>query len=203
MRLFLTHADTVAFDAALRRKFPKMRIFMAGRSSAPELTYCDDIVSDMGPFSGHLYVIVDEPAWEPVFEEVTTRFGDVYYRISNLPERLLYFHRYSISKAGSSWPDKANLAFGWPKELVAPSQQALAREVKRLLRKIGTFNLAILAFDCTWVPVDDEDVFAGHDAVRWCLENEERWFDGYYRPIMPKRRASSRVPRRRPSSSRR
>jgi len=180
MLLYLTHADTVALDSGLRRAFPKMRLFSRGQSYTSEMIYFDDIASSG---SWNIFVIIDDLDWEPVFKEIPShRLMD--YRITNYPERLLYLHRLHPDRAVSR-PEKTELTIGWPPAPLTPNQRALADKVRRILRKVGTFRLCKLAFDCSWVPLKDDNVFAGHGAVRWVLEHEERRL-GDCRPIESK-----------------
>ena len=189
--LYMTYDDEVAFEAHLIRTFPDIWFFHRRSGYSSDIVYPRDIMSSN---AYNLFAVAGSREWKPVFEE-TPMWGLMDYRIVNYPERIFQLHRLPPTSAKGNQRTTVRLTIGWPPpDVLTPAQQQLADRLTAMLRKIGTFRLALLAFDCSWVEVRDEDVFAGTHAVRWALENEERRLGQFYRPVVGKRR---RLPSRR------
>ncbi|MCW9001423.1 MAG: hypothetical protein OQJ87_01765, partial [Rhodospirillales bacterium] len=174
--------DELAFERALREAFPVMRFADHWLFEKPELTFresmpeCERDIDIYFP---------DDPAWEPEFARSDR--NPERYRMTNRPigyvlifrSNLLHMNA-SIEREGVP-PHIDNGVLHVPGDSPMPKDlAAFARKVYRVLGKVASNKLKmmdVLTGETIWEDWKGGRLWAGHDAIRWALEDEDRFFD--------------------------
>lgn len=172
---FLTRVDEAALSTALREKFPTIRFYTGVRYPEPHWRYFDDIGSADIRI---VRMVVPPPGWEPVFEPGRG--------LINAPDEMMFLDRSQKTfENRDEWSRFQNGTFQvGVTAIMTNAQISLANKVWRLLSKIGTYRLQFCYQD-VWKELPGKRYLAGHDAVRWALEDERRTFysAGDLRPL--------------------
>ena len=179
---FLTLTDEAALSAVLQEKFPDIRFFTHRKGR--RLHYHKDISSSE---DGEVDAVVVPTGWRPRF--MPSKWAPGHFGITNYPDEVMMLRRsyhtyrrhenYSILNAGI-------LQVGVTRTM-SKAQLSFANKVWRLMTKIGTYRLLSESLDGRWVENTGKMWFAGNDAIRWALEDQERYFEdnGRFRPYVP------------------